>query len=200
MGAAAAACAVVVTLLGVRHARLAWAHGLDRAAWRLLAPYFDHARATLSVAADITGIALPAVVVAVAALGCWRSGRRDAAVFVVLAPALASMLVRVVLKPVTAHGGLDGFPSGHTTAAASTAYAVGIVLFGGALAGRAECSGVRAVAVGVGLTLWPLVVGGLMTGLRFHFVTDALGALAFSVTAVVVTAYAVDAVAARRRR
>ncbi|MGI8867610.1 MAG: phosphatase PAP2 family protein [Mycobacteriales bacterium] len=183
----ALSAAALTAWLGVRNSRAQGTVGINRLVWRQLEPIARWHRSVMVVVADAVGVVIP-ILVAVAVVGAWwMRGRRAEAVLLAVAPALASVLVRFVLKPVTENsvGWLPHYPSGHTTASATVAMGLGLCLV------RWRWRPWWLMTI---LVLWPLAVGVLVTGLRMHWATDVIGALGFSTATVIVVAAAVDGV------
>jgi membrane-associated phospholipid phosphatase len=183
---------LLVGVLSVRYAGDGEAGRIDRA----LAALVPMRHGVIGVAGEALadlGDPIPiAVLLAVVAAAAWwwRGGRGLA--FALLAPTAAMVTTSLVLKPMvqrTRDGSL-AFPSGHTTAVASIAANVAILVLGTpALAVRTRRLAAAALALLV------VVVGVCLVGRGYHYPTDVLGALGVVVALVPPTALAVDAFA-----
>ena len=144
------------------------------------------------------GSPLPIAValVVLAALGLALRGRRGLAL-VLVGPPAAMVTTSIVLKPLigrTHEGGL-AFPSGHTTAFASTALTAGVLLFGWVVVPVA----VRWIG-GVVLAVAVVAVGLALVAGGFHYFTDTVGGAGVAIAVVIAAALLVDAVADARGR
>jgi membrane-associated phospholipid phosphatase len=191
---AAFACAAAIVPLAVVSYSVGPAESLDR---HLLFDLrrdagFGHTVASAFVNLGDLGALLP-MLAAVCLLGLGLGRRREvlAAVVVVAGANITTQLLKDVFEHVRnkawEHGfsmpWSNSFPSGHTTAAASIAFALLLVV----------PAGYRLLAAGVGAAL-TAVVGLSVVVLGWHYPSDVVGAL------LVVAAWGLCAVAYLRRR
>ncbi len=132
-----------------------------------------------------------AVVLLLAALAYLVRGVRGLAL-VLVGPPAAMIATSLVLKPLidrTHRGGL-AFPSGHTTAVASTSVAAGVLLLGWVAVPFA----LRWIG-SLGLLLLVVAVGTSLVGRGYHYPTDTVGGVGVALAVVLVSALLIDAVA-----
>jgi membrane-associated phospholipid phosphatase len=199
--ALAGLAAVVLAVVGWLVAGTTSANAVDLWAERLIAAHHS-LRGALPQLAVVVGEPVTVVVCAALLAGWCLYRRRPAlAAVAVLGPGFTG-LAETVIKPIVGRtlsggAGVDlAFPSGHTAGATALGLAVAVVVAGLVREHRelwllaltaATFSGAAIVAVG-------------LVDERAHYPTDTLGGLCLAVVTTVLTAVAVDAVAARRNR
>ncbi|MFE2358377.1 phosphatase PAP2 family protein [Streptomyces parvulus] len=198
LGLVAALAALVVVALAGLYADGSRPGALDR---RIGAAADDAGPAWRDVALGVDFLGEPggaALLVAAAAAGALVLRRPRAAVFVVLGPALA-VLVTKLLKPLvgrTIHDGSLSFPSGHT--AFLTAFALAVALLA---AGRTGPGGPAGPALVLGAaTAAGAAMGWAQVVLGAHYPTDALGGWCTALAVTPATAWLLDRAADRLGR
>lgn len=191
---AAAGCALVSGLLGAVVADRSTPLPVDGWAYRELGSVFPE---PVLRAVDSVGEPLGATVaVTLLSLVALLAGRIRLAVVAPIALAVAGATIRAGLKPLvdrTIHGGFLAYPSGHTATATVLGLILALLLVDVLRPGR------RAVALlvpAVVLSAATVMAVG-QTAMSAHYATDTLGGFCVGVVVVVLTAYAVDAVAGR---
>ena len=183
---------LVVGVLAVRVAGTSSAGPLDRALAALV-PMHHGLRAAVGEALAALGDPLPVTVLLllVAAGAWWGRGGRGLAL-VLVAPPAAMVTTSLVLKPIVGRtrGGELAFPSGHTTAVASLAAVVAVLVASTPALSRAWRRGTL-----LALGLLVLAVGVSLVGRDVHDPSDVLGALGVVAAVVWPAALAVDAFA-----
>jgi membrane-associated phospholipid phosphatase len=158
--------------------------------------YYGHGL-TLNSALNHSSRAM-VVVGLVFVLACWAAGSRRSAVLFALAPTLAVAASEVIKHFVVRHvgGPLQGYPSGHETAAVALGAALILVLRpAGPLSGRLGrmwrfLFSLLAIAA-------PVALGAALIGLRWHLPTDVFGGAALGMAFVAAIAPVLDVLAAR---
>jgi membrane-associated phospholipid phosphatase len=191
----ALAGAAVTAALGARVSDGDHALHVDRAATKAVDGLFPVQHGDGGVVADVVArlgspvpVAVLLVVLAAAALR-WR-GRRALALSV-LGPLAAMATTSLVLKPLIARTrGVElAYPSGHTTAVASLAVTVAVLV----LSSRMRRA--RRWAVAAALAGLVAAVAVALIGRGVHFPTDVVGGLGVAVAVVPTVATALDALA-----
>jgi undecaprenyl-diphosphatase len=192
-----AACAVIVTVLGVLFAHQSTADAFDRA---VDAPFIsalgDHQVTAYWLARP--GSELPAVLACAAiVIVCLVARRFSGALLAALGLAVSEIITEELLKPAfhRTYLGSVTYPSGHTTAIVALVATVAVLLLMPSRPVSARAlqylilagAGVLAVAVPVGLM-----------GLRWHYFTDTVGGAAVGLGAVLALAFILDAPIVRR--
>ncbi|MFD9027314.1 phosphatase PAP2 family protein [Streptomyces parvulus] len=198
LGLVAALAALVVVALAGLYADGSRPGALDR---RVGPAAEDAGPAWRDVALGVDFLGEPggaALLVAAASAGALVLRRPRAAVFVVLGPALA-VLVTKLLKPLvgrTIHDGSLSFPSGHT--AFLTAFALAVALLATGRTGPGEPVG-PALVLGAA-TAAGAAMGWAQVALGAHYPTDALGGWCTALAVTPVTAWLLDRTADRLGR
>lgn len=170
---------------------------VDRADHRVDAWVVSSASGVADLLRPVADLSGPAVLVTcclfLAAL-CLAVRRPAGALLAVAAPALASALSDLVLKPVVARqapAGGYGYPSGHATAAAAVAAVlVLLVVPGGALGGRTSPRTRALVRVLAGAATAYVALG--LVALHYHTTADVLGGVAVGAGTVCALALLLD--------
>ncbi|MGQ0837865.1 phosphatase PAP2 family protein [Actinokineospora sp.] len=113
------------------------------------------------------------------------------ALLAVLGPVVTAGLNTWVLKPIfgRTHDGYLAYPSGHTATLVSILAVVTLVVAADAPPGRRA---VRTTVVAATALVLVAVAASAIVGLRYHYVTDTIGALFWAVGAVVAVAAVID--------
>lgn len=174
-------------LLGVLLAGGRRPHGADAAFAHAVTDLFDGQQPLLRLLATPTEPWILVAVVTTAALGCGLQRRWSAVVLVTVGPSVAIAVNTWLLKPLfdRHYGQHLAYPSGHAVALVAVLTAVLLL----ARPGTARCI----VAVLSGLLVVAAAVG--LVGLRYHYLTDVVGALGYAIA----TVLALDVVIDRHR-
>ena len=193
---AVAVCGVVTLLLGVIVHGHATADGLDRTTDHWLHQSIGRYRGILDLI-SLPGRPVPVTVLAAALVAaCLVARRWRAAALATIAVLGASALGEFLLKPLVGRrmgGGTGSFPSGHAVGVFALAVAVCVLL---AQLPRLKPAPRRLLSLGA--LLAATAVSLAMVGLNRHYVTDIVGGAAVGTAVVLLTAFALDWLGARR--
>jgi len=154
---------------------------------------------SVAIVFDVVGGPVVATAIRVGVAIAFAAGRRWRAMWLWIASAVAAQAVSTLLKVWFAHPRPEGalvatisssFPSGHTTNAAAMAVALVLVL-------TARGTGERRLAVALA-ALAVVAMAWSRTYLLVHWLGDVVGGALIGVTATLLVAVAMDALARRR--
>jgi len=193
----AAVCAALTLLLAVMVHGHAAADGLDRVVDRSLHHSIGTHRGILTLI-TLIGEPIPsAILTAGLVVACLVARRWRAAALVVTAALAAPALGELVLKPLVARRigtGTGSFPSGHAAITFALAVAVCVLL---AQPPRPLTPALRRL-LSLGALLVATIVSLAMVAINHHYFTDILGGAALATAVVLLTAFALDWLAARQ--
>ena len=189
--AIAAACAVLIAVLGVWFRHQSRPGALDRAAFGWL---FSHREVHRSVLIFLAWLGTPIpVIIAVSAvtLACLARRRWRGAALAAVSVAVASGLTELVLKPLVdrRYDSFLSFPSGRATGAFSVAALCAVLLLGPAWRRRRIAARLTGVVAVVAVAC---AVADAAVILRYHYLTDTIGGAAVGTGTVLVTALVID--------
>jgi len=194
-----AACATIVVTLGLAFRGQAGPDAFDQAADARVATFFAGHHGLLLWLA-LPGTVIPAIVISAAiAVGCLIARRFNGAVLAVTAVPAATALNDALLKHLfhRTYLGYLTFPSGHTAAAAALTAVLAVLLL--VPPQRTETRRARAALVALACAVTALVATAV-TGLRWHYFTDAVAGAAVGIAAVMALALLLDATRLTPRR
>jgi membrane-associated phospholipid phosphatase len=195
---AVAVCAAVTLVLGVIVNHRHTADGLDRAVDNWLHQNLGGHREILTLL-SLPGEPIPAIALAAAlAVACVVARRWRAAALVAIAMLAASGLTEFLLKHLVGRkmgAGTGSFPSGHAVGMFTLAVAVCVLL---AQQPRPFTPALRRI-LSLAALLAASAVSLAMVALNHHYFTDIIGGAAFATAVVLLTAFALDWLAARPR-
>jgi membrane-associated phospholipid phosphatase len=195
---AVALCAAVTLALGVIVNHRHTVDGLDQAVDNWLHHSIGRHRGILTLL-SLPGEPIPAAALAAAlVLACLAARRWRAAALVAIAMMAASAITEFLLKHLVGRkmgAGAGSFPSGHAVGMFALAVAVCVLL---AQPPRPFAPALRRMLSLVAL-LAATTVSLAMVALNHHYFTDIIGGAAFATAVVLLTAFALDWLAARTR-
>lgn len=193
LGAGLALAVFVVLAVLTFHATRS---SFDSWTFRVLAQHLSPSRADFLISFTEPAVSVLLLVLTTVLAG--SLGRYDVAVLAALGPALGTLLASDVGKPLihrTMSGNAAGtFPSGHETGVTCTATVL-LVAFGQLPIRRAARLVLAAVLAG-----WVLVAAVGLTRSYYHYATDTIGAMGFSIALILGLAALLDRYRPRRRR
>lgn len=195
--AAIAICAATTLLLGVIVHDHATADGLDRTIDGWLHHSIGRHRGILNLVSLLGGPIPVAILTAALVVACLVVRRQRAAALVAIGVLAASTLAEFLLKSLVGRrmgSGTGSFPSGHAVGMFALAVAVCVLL---AQPFRPEPALRRLLSLGALLVATAVSVA--MVGLNHHYFTDIIGGAAVGTAVVLLTAFALDWLAARQR-
>ena len=191
-GAIAATAFGAMLVVGLRYSGTHGPGRLDRAIdSRIQHRFGDHPL----LLQRVINLANPGSAVLICAALCvvfFFTHHRRLAVLVVIGPALAGVLVDVVLKPLFDRrlAGALSYPSGHTAAASSIALVIVVAMLGGSRVPWPAA--VRWAVSAFALAAAGLVAAALIAE-GYHYTTDTFGGFLVAITCVVGAALSIDA-------
>lgn len=197
--AVAAACVVLVAVLGAWFWHKSRPGSLDRAAFDWL---FSHREVHRSVLIFLAWLGTPVpVIIAVSALtlACLARRRWRGAALAAVSVAVASGLTELVLKPLVGriYDGFLSFPSGRATGAFSVAAVCAVLLLGPVRRHRRIAARLILVILAAAVAC---AVAAAAVILRYHYLTDTIGGAAVGTGTVLFTALVIDRLSPRLRR
>jgi membrane-associated phospholipid phosphatase len=195
--ATAVLAAALVGVLGVSYARASSPGRLDGSADRWLIAHFGAHVGVVRTVADLGGPAAVVAMTAVLAAALLRLRRGRGAVLAVAAPAVATVLTEVVLKPLVGrtHAGGASFPSGHATGFSAVVFVLLVLVLD-----QQPPRLARWLQIVLGLTAAALVgcVCAALAAAQYHYLSDTLGGAGVALVSVLTLALIVDRCADRR--
>jgi membrane-associated phospholipid phosphatase len=197
--ALAAACAVVVAVLGAAVAHQSQAGYLDAGIdASIKARLASHLGAAMTLV-DLGDPAEATIICAVVVVACLALRRFRAALLMAVAVPLASAITELALKPAFGRtlGGEFSFPSGHETGVSAISVSLIVLLTGPTL--RWLPAALRWVlAALVAATMASVAI--CLVAVGYHYFTDTIGGACVGTGTVMLTALAVDALFTRLAR
>jgi membrane-associated phospholipid phosphatase len=195
-----ALCAVVLTVLGVVFSHHRSGSAFDDWVYWAVYKQFVGQRGLLEAMLVPTEPVLLIVVIGLVVMLAIARGRARLAILAVTGPLVTVGLNSLVLKPLigrTINNGSLAFPSGHTAGLVS----VLTVLVLAAVTGvRPPWRKSLMALVILGAVVLTVIAAAALVGMKYHYVTDAVGGACVAVLTVLLVALLIDRLAERRGR
>jgi membrane-associated phospholipid phosphatase len=194
-----AVCALVVAGLGLLFGRQQVGSSFDQTVYWVIYKQFVGERGLLRAMLVPTEPVLLAVVIGLIVMLAVARRRPRLAILAVAGPLVAVGLNSVVLKPLfgrTIDGSL-AFPSGHTTGLVAVLTVLTLAVVAGV---RPPWRKSVTSLVIVGALVVTAVAATALIGMKYHYVTDTVGGACTAVTTVLVIAFGIDWIVAKRRQ
>ncbi|MCW2645369.1 MAG: hypothetical protein JWP07_1478 [Pseudonocardiales bacterium] len=192
------AAAAIGTGLGVDYTAGSWAERIDAAVDGRLIARFGRQVGLVRGVADLGGPAVVLLAVSALVVAMLALGRLRGALLAVMAPAVATLITEVILKPLVGRIHLgQAYPSGHATGFCSVAFVVVVLALD--QRPRRLPRPVQTVVCGAALALVGCVCVALVAA-QYHFATDTIGGVCVALVTVLTVAVVIDEVADRRTK